>query len=80
MIKPFKDAQWKDDISDLKCLNPKCGQTTLRYSGENYKEYPDRPIELECQSCFSRYHVDRELHGFEWPGEPEKRKKKVEEY
>lgn len=79
MLKPFKDARNGDDISDLICPNPKCRQPSLRLIGKNPSQYPDRQKTLECQSCFQKYHVDRELHGFEWPGEPEKRKRKEEE-
>jgi hypothetical protein len=81
MAKTLKDAREDDYIEDLKCPNPRCGQVgMIKLVGRDPTgAYVDRPKILECQHCFGRYHVDNELHGLEWPGEPEKRKKKVED-
>jgi hypothetical protein len=79
MLKPFKKAQEDDYIEDLTCPNPKCRQANLRYVGNDPSEYPDRPKTLECQGCFSKYHVDSELKGFEYPGEPEKKNKRKDD-
>lgn len=75
----LKDAREDDYIEELKCPNPKCRQPTLKYEGKNPSQYPERPKTLECQHCFSKYHVDDELHGLEYPGEPEKGNKRKDE-
>jgi hypothetical protein len=81
-MKPFKIAHIGDDIEDLKCPNSKCGQVAIRYVGRdpNDAAYPERPKILECQECFQRYHIDDNLKGFEYPGEPEKKRRKEEQY
>lgn len=78
MVKPFKTAKFGDDISDLTCPNPRCKKQELRLSGVDYERFPGRPKILECMHCFSRYHVNDELQGLEWPGEPEKKRKPEE--
>jgi hypothetical protein len=76
MAKILKYAREDDYIEDLKCPNPKCGQVgTIKLVGRDPTgAYVDRPKILECQHCFSRYHVDNDLKGFEWSEEPEKKK------
>lgn len=73
-----KQIKLGDIIDGLICPNPKCRQAALKYVGKNPSQYPDRKKILECQHCFSRYHVDNDAHGLEWPGETEKKGRKEE--
>lgn len=78
-MKEFLNAILGDDISNLTCPNPKCRSQSMRFQAYESGYVNGRKKTLECQHCFSRYHVDDALQGFEYPGEPEKGKNRKDD-